>query len=361
MARPVTHVHDIIRTASCNTCHDQLSAHGGSRRGMNMCVLCHTPQNTDPNTGDTMDAKVFFHKIHMGASLPSVKAGTPYVPANNQLRDFRLFGSGLSGGSRRSAALRDLPFANHRRHPGDRISDQSDSRRLRRLPRQCQFRHRRQSPGRHTGRRQPMCSTCHIPQGEIDFDASILGAHVAPTASSLLSGLAVNITKVQNGTAGSAPVVTFTVLNNAGAGIPLSAAGFHFVHHGRTHHRLRIHQFRQRRHNARLCDRKRRQGHLRRQRQLHVHLHAYGPGGSDRHLCDRRRSAAHRNRARPGTPSAAEHSVRSPQQSCVLFGGWLAGGGQANRGADRQLQSMPCFAAAARYAPQQHRVLRDVP
>ena len=79
----VTNVHDIIETASCNACHDQLSAHGGSRRGMPLCVLCHTPQNVDPNTGLTMDAKVFFHKIHMGASLPSVLAGTPYVPAVN--------------------------------------------------------------------------------------------------------------------------------------------------------------------------------------------------------------------------------------------------------------------------------------
>ncbi len=80
---PVTQVHDIIETASCNACHDQLSAHGGSRRGMPMCVLCHTPQNSDPNTGDTLDAKVFFHKIHMGANLPSVIAGTPYIPAIN--------------------------------------------------------------------------------------------------------------------------------------------------------------------------------------------------------------------------------------------------------------------------------------
>jgi hypothetical protein len=48
-----------------------------------------------------------------------------------------------------------------------------------------------------------LCSTCHIPQGEIDFDASIKGAHVAPTASSLLTGLAVNIAKVQNSTAGA--------------------------------------------------------------------------------------------------------------------------------------------------------------
>jgi OmcA/MtrC family decaheme c-type cytochrome len=70
-----------------------------------------------------------------------------------------------------------------------------------------------------------MCSTCHIPQGQTDFDASILGAHVAPTASSLLSGLAVNITKVQTSTAGNAPVVSFTVLNNAGQAIPLAQLG----------------------------------------------------------------------------------------------------------------------------------------
>src|SRR6202041_1754653 len=79
----VTHTRDVIETGSCNACHDQLSAHGGSRRGMSMCVLCHTPQNSDPNTGDTLDAKVFFHKIHMGASLPSVASGTPYIPAIN--------------------------------------------------------------------------------------------------------------------------------------------------------------------------------------------------------------------------------------------------------------------------------------
>ena len=53
-----------------------------------MCVLCHQPQNSDPNTGDTLDAKVFFHKIHMGASLPSVMAGTPYIPAVNSFGSF---------------------------------------------------------------------------------------------------------------------------------------------------------------------------------------------------------------------------------------------------------------------------------
>jgi len=51
----VTLVRDVIRTQSCNRCHDQLSAHGGSRRGIEMCVLCHTPQTTDPDTGNTVN------------------------------------------------------------------------------------------------------------------------------------------------------------------------------------------------------------------------------------------------------------------------------------------------------------------
>src|ERR1700722_5132033 len=78
----VTVTRDVIRTESCNTCHYQLAFHGGSRIGMNMCVLCHTPQNADPNTGNTLDLIVMAHKIHMGSQLPSVigTATTPSVP-----------------------------------------------------------------------------------------------------------------------------------------------------------------------------------------------------------------------------------------------------------------------------------------
>jgi OmcA/MtrC family decaheme c-type cytochrome len=67
-----------------------------------------------------------------------------------------------------------------------------------------------------------LCSTCHTFQGEIDFDASIKGAHMAPTASSLLTGLAVTLANVANGGAGGKPTVTFTVKDGSGKALPLS-------------------------------------------------------------------------------------------------------------------------------------------
>jgi OmcA/MtrC family decaheme c-type cytochrome len=47
----VSTVRELIKTQSCNKCHDEPSAHGRSRRGLELCILCHTPQTTDPDTG----------------------------------------------------------------------------------------------------------------------------------------------------------------------------------------------------------------------------------------------------------------------------------------------------------------------
>jgi OmcA/MtrC family decaheme c-type cytochrome len=65
------------------------------------------------------------------------------------------------------------------------------------------------------------CAGCHIPQGEIEFDASIIGAHTIPTYSTTIPGVKVTLVKVV-GAAGGKPTVSFTVKTNAGAGIPMS-------------------------------------------------------------------------------------------------------------------------------------------
>jgi OmcA/MtrC family decaheme c-type cytochrome len=75
----VTAKRDIVTTAACNGCHTRLEAHGGARRDVNLCIMCHTRTNDiDPESGNTIDFKVMIHNIHRGADLPSVDAGVPY-------------------------------------------------------------------------------------------------------------------------------------------------------------------------------------------------------------------------------------------------------------------------------------------
>ena len=246
---PVTVVRDVIRTQSCDRCHDQLSAHGGSRRGIEMCVLCHTPQTTDPDTGNTVNLPVMAHKIHMGSELPSVQAGKPYriigfqgsvtdwstVVLPSDPRRCEVCHDQKSGATQATAYLTrparvacgachdDVIFATGANHAGGpQISDNQ-------------------------------CSTCHIPQGELDFDASIKGAHLVPTDSTNLKGLVFQIQKVENGLAGQKPRVTFTVKDNSGAPIPLKQLEQPFLRDGRAHLRLRLYQFRLGRRYARLC------------------------------------------------------------------------------------------------------------
>ncbi len=235
---PVRVTRDVIETESCNTCHYQLAFHGGYAHGMPMCVLCHQPQNVDPVTGNTLDAKVFFHKIHMGAQLPSV-IGTktnPSVPFEvagymNAISNFstvidpadprrcEVCHSQTTGAKQATAFLStpsraacgachdDIDFATgfsngpEMNHPGG--PQENDS----------------------------QCSQCHIPQGQLPFDASILGAHVVPTdtaatypqnPNTLLAGINLVITSVANTSAGRTPIVHFTLKDNQGNDIPLS-------------------------------------------------------------------------------------------------------------------------------------------
>ena len=217
----VTQTRDVIKTASCNKCHDELAAHGGSRRGIEMCVLCHTPQTVDPDTGNTVDLKVMAHKIHMGSQLPSVKAGQPYqiIGFQNAVLDWSTVV--FPSDPRRCESCHEqntgaAQATAHLIHP-TRVACGS-----------CHDDVNFASGANHAGGPQfndNQCANCHVPQGEIDFDASIKGAHVVPTESSLLSGLTVDLTSVTNGGAGNTPTVAFTIKDNSGTGVPLSRLG----------------------------------------------------------------------------------------------------------------------------------------
>ena len=70
---------DVVDTATCNTCHNKLALHGGSRVNTKLCVMCHNPGSWEPNANVSLDFKVYIHKIHDGANLPSVVAGGKYI------------------------------------------------------------------------------------------------------------------------------------------------------------------------------------------------------------------------------------------------------------------------------------------
>jgi OmcA/MtrC family decaheme c-type cytochrome len=217
----VTVTRDVIKTSSCNKCHDQLAFHGGSRQGMDICVMCHTPQTSDGGTGNTLDMKVFAHKVHMGSELPSVQAGTPYqiVGYQNAISDWSTVE--LPSDPRRCTFC-------HEQTTG---AAQANAYAVKPTAAACGSCHDNvnfATGANHAGGPQAsdnLCSTCHIPQGELDFDASVMGAHVVPDDSASLPGINFVLQKVTNGAAGKAPTVAFTVKDNKGNGIPLSQFG----------------------------------------------------------------------------------------------------------------------------------------
>jgi len=209
-------IRDVVQTSSCNQCHDPLSAHGGARQLVELCVLCHTPQTTDPDTGNTVDFKVMVHKIHMGADLPSVQAGGKYVIIgfNQSVNDYStvVFPSDV-----RNCTICHTPTAKQAMNYVTKPTRATCG--------SCHDDVNFASGVNHAGGPQPddnLCAQCHIPQGEYEFDASILGAHTIPTNSTQLPGTVLKLLSVANGSPGKSPTVTFTLKDKSGN--PLSAA-----------------------------------------------------------------------------------------------------------------------------------------
>ncbi len=204
----VTNVRDIVRTATCNSCHTRLTAHG-RRHSTELCITCHQPQSSDPDTGNTVDFTTMIHKIHMGAELPSVQAGIPYqiIGFRQSVHDYstveypadvRRCESCHTGGTQSNVYLTDpsrracgschddVNFATGENHADlPQVSDNQ-------------------------------CANCHIPEGELEFDISIVGAHTIERFAKELRGVNFELMGISDTAPGRNPTVTFSVRNDEG-------------------------------------------------------------------------------------------------------------------------------------------------
>ena len=212
----VTVVRDVIRSSSCNKCHDQMAFHGGSRRSIELCDLCHTPQTIDPDTGNTLDMAVFIHKLHAGASLPSVKAGTPYQ---------------IIGHSQTVADYSTINFPSDIRNCTachETTTGATQQARMN-LPNRtacgsCHDDVNFATGNNHTNLPQAsdqQCADCHQATGT-DLDTSIQGAHLIQRFSSSLPGVVFELLNVADAKPGGKITVTFTAKDKKGEPITMA-------------------------------------------------------------------------------------------------------------------------------------------
>ena len=316
----VAKVRDVVKSAGCNACHDQISAHGGRRRGVEMCVLCHTPQSTDPTTGNTVDFNVMIHKLHAGGDLPSVQAGGTYIVNGADYStvgfpaDIRRCESchSLKSGAAQATSYLTKPTAATCGSCHDNVNFATGE--------------------NHAGglqRDNTQCATCHIPQGEIDFDASIRGGHVIPSESSLLAGIQVGIANVANSSAGQKPVVTFSIKDTTGNPLTLKQlAALSFTMAGPT------------------AD------------------YGYTGFGSDVTTPGYVTESALTAGAcgADGTCTYAfNHAVPAGAKGDVFLRGWFCRCPPSQSGRDGQLQRLPCRPLRARHSAQSDGILRALP
>jgi OmcA/MtrC family decaheme c-type cytochrome len=215
----VTYTRDVIRTASCNKCHDQLAAHGGSRRGMDLCIMCHTSQTINPGTGNSMDSVALFHKLHMGEALPSVKAGGTYQVIGRSVADYSKVAFPANPGDPRNCQSCHEPNSGAAQ-ANIWLTSPSIA-----ACGSCHDDVNFATGANHVSLPQAndnACSQCHQPTGQYSFDTSITGAHVNPTQAPEAPGINLSIVSVANVGPGKAPLVTFTIKDNAGNAITMA-------------------------------------------------------------------------------------------------------------------------------------------
>jgi OmcA/MtrC family decaheme c-type cytochrome len=247
---PVTTVRQVATTAECNHCHDPLAHHGGGRREVGLCQLCHTDQGFA--SGNSIELQQMIHRIHRGSDLPSLQPPAPlgakygFGSAFAEVVKACSTDSALAGvpcssdgdcpnGTCTGTTVTGVGFPQDIRScavchsqgatASDYFTKASTS--------ACTGCHDDVNPGEtpstagapgtnHVAGAQPeaFCSTlCHVPSGP-EFGLSVPGSHTVPQRSMQLEGLVGELLSA-SGIPGGAVTVTFRLTN--GAGTPLTS------------------------------------------------------------------------------------------------------------------------------------------
>jgi OmcA/MtrC family decaheme c-type cytochrome len=199
----VTAKWDAVADATCNSCHDPLALHGGARRSVKLCVLCHNEtQSLDPDTGNDVQMANMVHKIHFG---PNLENGYTIIGFNQTAHDY---GHVTYPQDVRNCETCHRPTAtegmiwltNPSRQACGSCHDAIDW---------------ETGEGHAAGPQadDSACASCHRPEGEAEFDASIKGAHTIPTESAQLRGVGIEILEVTGAAPGAKITVKFRTYN----------------------------------------------------------------------------------------------------------------------------------------------------
>ncbi len=205
----------VVATAACNSCHNPMFGHGGSRVAVELCIMCHTPQTINPDTQLTQDMPVLIHKLHSGARLPSIAAGGTY----------KIWHRGAWSDFTTVVFPQETRNCTACHTPGQAQSDNWKTNPTQAACGACHDNVNFATGENHVDLpvfSDTQCKACHSPTSTGDFDASIPGSHAIQNNSNLLTGLVTKLISITNATPGSSPVVTFSITDKAGKPVDIS-------------------------------------------------------------------------------------------------------------------------------------------
>ncbi len=215
---------ELVSIEACNECHGQLGVHGGSRREIALCSVCHysgvtaTGTSFENATTAPVDLATMIHRIHMGKKLPSGKYSVGST-------DFTKVGYPFISGD---ATITGTPIECTKCHrqgkdlAGKPYGKDADKWKAQASAKACGTCHdgKDYTSAAHFG---TDCTSCHTNSNEFGGTSGIpdvVGAHTVFEKSAAYTGINFKILSIQNATVGNKPTIRFKITDNTGAAIP---------------------------------------------------------------------------------------------------------------------------------------------